>query len=111
MLLLTMVLRMLVYGFDLENLKPTYQLLIGIPGRSNAFAISQKLGLEDSIIKRAASFMEHDQIHVEELLKNIYDDKLFIEKEKEEITKNSNQIALLRKSLEEKENTYRQKRF
>lgn len=102
---------MRVYGFDLENLKPTYQLLLGIPGRSNAFAISKKLGLEDSIIKRAASFMEHDQIHVEELLKNIYDDKLWIEKEKEEITKNSNQITLLRKSLEEKHRNFDEKRF
>ena len=100
-----------VYGFDIENLKPTYQLLIGIPGRSNAFAISKKLGLEDAIIKRAESFLDCNQIHVEELLKNIYDDKLWIEKEKDEITKNSNQITLLRKSLEEKENAYRQKRF
>lgn len=90
-------------GFDLENLKPTYQLLIGIPGRSNAFAISKKLGLEDDIIRRAESFLDSDQIHVEELLKNIYDDKLWIEKEKDEIQKNSNQITLLRKSLEEKE--------
>lgn len=111
MLLLTMVLRMLVYGFDIENLKPTYQLLIGIPGRSNAFAISKKLGLEDSIIKRAETFLKEDQIHVEELLKNIYDDKLFIEKEKEEITKNSNQITLLRKSLEEKQKNFDEKRF
>lgn len=73
-------------------------------GRSNAFAISKKLGLDDNIIKRAESFLDPDQIHVEELLKNIYDDKLWIENEKEQIEKNSNQISLLRKSLEEKEN-------
>ena len=73
-------------------------------GRSNAFAISKKLGLDANIIKRAESFLDPDQIHVEELLKNIYDDKLWIENEKEQIEKNSNQISLLRKSLEEKEN-------
>lgn len=77
-------------------------------GRSNAFAISKKLGLDDNIIKRAESFLDPDQIHVEELLKNIYDDKLWIENEKEQIEKNSNQISLLRKSLEEKENSIKE---
>ena len=101
---------MLANGFDIEHLKPTYQLLIGIPGRSNAFAISKKLGLDNNIIERAKSFLDSDQIHIEELLKNIYDDKILIEKEKEEITKNSNQIDLLRKSLEEKEKVLKEKR-
>lgn len=77
-------------------------------GRSNAFAISKKLGLDSNIIKRAESFLDTDQIHVEELLKNIYDDKLCIENEKEQIEKNSNQISLLRKSLEEKENSIKE---
>lgn len=77
-------------------------------GRSNAFAISKKLGLDSNIIKRAESFLDTDQIHVEELLKNIYDDKLWIENEKEQIEKNSNQISLLRKSLEEKENSIKE---
>lgn len=82
---------------------------MAFPGRSNAFAISKKLGLEESIIQRAQSFLDSDQIHIEELLKTIYDDKLWIEKEKEEIQKNSNQIQLLRKSLEEKERNLSQK--
>lgn len=98
-----------VNGFDIENLKPTYKLLLGIPGKSNAFSISKKLGLNNSIIDRAQSFLDTDQIHVEELLKNIYDDKLWIENEKEEIRKNSNQILLLRKSLEEKEKRLNEK--
>ena len=96
-------------GFDIENLKPTYKLLLSIPGRSNAFAISKKLGLDSSILDRAQTFLDTDQIHIEELLKNIYDDKLFIENEKEEITKNSNQVLLLRKSLEEKEKSLNEK--
>lgn len=88
--------------FDLEHLKPTYKLLIGIPGKSNAFAISKKLGLDEDIIERAYSFINSDNISIEELLKNIYDDKIVIEKEKEEIEKNLAQIELLRKSLENK---------
>lgn len=86
--------------FDIENLKPTYRLLIGVPGKSNAFAISKRLGLSDEIINRANDFLTTDTINIEELLKNIYDSKLIIDKEKQEIEKNSNQILALRKSLE-----------
>ncbi len=86
--------------FDVENLKPTYKLLIGIPGRSNAFAISKKLGLDEKILKRANDFMDNDNIKIEELLKNIYDDRIAIEHEKNEINKNLKQVESLRKSLE-----------
>ena len=68
--------------FDIDYLKPTYRLLIGIPGKSNAFAISQKLGLDSSIINRAASMIDKETIHLEDLLKTIYDDKSKIEDEK-----------------------------
>ena len=88
-------------SFDIENLKPTYQLLIGIPGKSNAFAISKKLGLKEEILLRAKELLKDDDISIEELLKNIYDDKVTIENEKLEIQKNRNQIELLRKSLEQ----------
>ena len=98
--------------FDLENLKPTYRLLIGIPGKSNAFEISQKLGLNSKILNNAKSLLKHDSVHLEDLIKQIYDDKIIIEKEKEEIQNNSNQIKDLREKLEkqlselsEKENT------
>ena len=86
--------------FDIENLKPTYKLLIGIPGKSNAFAISSKLGLSKDILNKATSLLKEDNINIEELLKNIYDDKLKIEKDKEEIEKNLSQVETLRKSLE-----------
>lgn len=89
--------------FDIENLKPTYKLLIGIPGKSNAFAISKKLGLSNEILEKAKSFLEEDAINIEELLKNIYNDKVEIERQKEETSKNLAQIELLRKNLE-KEN-------
>lgn len=91
--------------FDIENLKPTYKLLVGIPGKSNAFAITKRLGMPDSILEKAQSLMNTDNISIEELIKNIYDDKVAIEKEKEKITRNSNQIELLRKSLETETST------
>jgi DNA mismatch repair protein MutS2 len=73
--------------FDIENLKPTYNLLIGIPGKSNAFAISKKLGLDTSIIDRASSLIDDDEIHIEDLLKEINDSKSQIEKEKVQYAK------------------------
>ena len=92
------------FEFDIDNLKPTYKLLIGIPGKSNAFAISKKLGLNDNILNLASSLMKDNDVSIEELMKSIYDDKVKIENEKEKIEKNSNQIEALRKSLEN-ENT------
>ena len=88
-------------GFDLENLMPTYKLLIGVPGKSNAFEISKRLGLSENILDKAKSLLKQDDINIEELLKNIYDDKLVIENTKNEIEKNKTQIEILRKSLEQ----------
>lgn len=96
--------------FDIENLRPTYKLLIGIPGKSNAFAISKKLGLNNQILDMANSLMKNDDISIEELMKNIYDNKLQIEIEKERIEKNSNQIETLRKSLENENNKQKENR-
>ena len=98
------------FEFDLENLKPTYRLLIGIPGKSNAFEISKKLGLNANILQNASSFLKKDKVSIEELLKNIYDDKLLVEKEKEETEKNLNQISSLRQSLEKEKNELDEKK-
>lgn len=68
--------------FDIEHLKPTYRLLIGIPGKSNAFAISRKLGLDENIIEHASSMIDKETVNLEDLLKNIYDSKSKIEDEK-----------------------------
>ena len=86
--------------FDIEKLEPTYHLLIGIPGKSNAFAISKRLGLKTSILDRANSLVEKPDTDVETLMKEIYDDRITIENLKKEEEKNLNQVTLLRKSLE-----------
>lgn len=98
------------FEFDIENLKPTYKLLVGIPGKSNAFAISKRLGLNEQILNVANSHLKDDKIPIEELLKSIYDNKLEIEKQKEETEKNLRQIELLRKSLEQKQDDVLEKR-
>ena len=85
--------------FDLKTLSPTYKLLTGIPGKSNAFEISKKLGLDEKIISRAKSLLTSDEINVEELLKNIHDDKILIEQNKLNLEKELNQASSIRKSL------------
>ena len=87
--------------FDIKALRPTYKLLVGIPGKSNAFEISKSLGLSPQIIDKAKSMLSSEQINIEELLKNIYDDKSKIEKEKEEIELKLQKISELEKSLEQ----------
>ena len=85
--------------FDIENLKPTYRLLIGIPGKSNAFAISRKLGLSEDIISRASSMIDKDSVNLEDLLKSIYDNKSQVEDEKAKISASLKEIEELKKSL------------
>ena len=86
--------------FDIEKLEPTYHLLIGIPGKSNAFAISKRLGLKETILERANNLVEKPDTDIETLMKEIYDDRITIENLKKEEEKNLNQVTLLRKSLE-----------
>ena len=86
--------------FNIETLSPTYKLLLGVPGTSNAFAISRKLGISEEIINRAKEFIDTNKINIEELLTNIYEDKRLIELEKEKTLKNSKEIENLKKSLE-----------
>ena len=85
--------------FNIETLKPTYKLLVGIPGKSNAFEISKNLGLSDDIIDYAKSLMTSDQIDIEDVLKNIYDNKAEIEKEKEELEIKLKNVSDLERKL------------
>lgn len=98
------------FEFDIENLKPTYKLLVGIPGKSNAFAISKKLGLDEQILNVANAHLKEDKVSIEELLKNIYDNKLKVEKQVEETEKNLRQVEALRKSLEKKQDDVLEKK-
>ena len=86
--------------FDINTLSPTYHLLIGVPGKSNAFEISSKLGLSEEIIKTAKSNLTKKDVDFEELLKNIYDNKSKIEHEKAQISEELEKIEALKKSLE-----------
>ena len=97
------------FEFNLETLSPTYKLLIGIPGKSNAFEISKRLGLKESILEKAKSLIDNDNICIEDLLKEIYDNQIEIEKKKDETTKNLNQIEMLRKKLETDYSEYEEK--
>ena len=90
--------------FDLKTLRPTYNLLMGIPGKSNAFEISRKLGIPQDVILNAKSLMDKPAIDSEQLFKEIYDDRVEIAKEKIQIEKNLNQVTLLRKKLEDENN-------
>lgn len=86
--------------FDLEKLLPTYKLLIGVPGRSNAFVISKKLGISDEIIENAKKYINSDTNNIEDLLNKIYRDKQLIENEKMEIENNLKQTTELKNILE-----------
>lgn len=86
--------------FNIDTLSPTYKLLIGVPGSSNAFEISKKLGISQKIIDRANELLDSDEISIEELLKNIYEDKKRAEEEKQKILENSNRVEELKEKLE-----------
>lgn len=89
--------------FNVETLRPTYRLLIGIPGKSNAFAISRKLGLPDYIIDEAKNQMEQKDESFEDLLANLENSRVTIEKEREEIASYKQEIETLKNRLQQKE--------
>src|SRR5699024_7930049 len=86
--------------FNVDTLSPTYKLLIGIPGKSNAFAISKKLGLDGDIIEKVKSLMSKKEIDIEKLLKNIYDNKSKLEEEKTQIESELQKVTELKTELE-----------
>ncbi len=96
--------------FDLETLSPTYRLLIGIPGKSNAFAISKRLGLPDYIIDQAASQLDVSAIDFESMLSELEKSKAEIEKEEAELIKTKQEIETLKLQLKERQDDIKEKR-
>lgn len=85
--------------FDVETLSPTYKLLIGLPGKSNAFEISKRLGLSDNIVENAKELMSKENIEFEEVLKSIDQDRKIIESEKIEIENLKKALKRMEKEL------------
>ena len=88
--------------FDVDTLSPTYHLLIGIPGKSNAFAIAKKLGLDDHVIDGAKSQIDHDALDMETILADLENSKRTIEQEQAEIAANKEEIQKLKDRLTSK---------
>ena len=96
--------------FDVETLTPTYRLLIGVPGKSNAFEISKKLGLSESVIERASEHIKHGDMEFENVISSIEDDKRKAAADRLDAESMRAEIEERLKKLEEKEQALSEKR-
>ena len=88
--------------FDVETLQPTYNLQLGLPGRSNAFQIASRLGLQDKIIEQASNYLEQEDLEVDNMIKEIENDKQNYQQKKEQAEENRQEAEELKEEYEEK---------
>ena len=96
--------------FDVTSLRPTYRLMIGIPGSSNAFAISKKLGLSDEIISAARAEIDQDAVRMDSILTRLEETQKVMESEREDAERYRKEAEILRKRLAEKEKNLAEKK-
>ena len=88
--------------FNIETLSPTYRLLIGVPGKSNAFEISKRLGLVEGVIKRAKEYMSEENLQFENLIRELQEKSIIAKQEAREAKKLKDEAEELKKKFEEK---------
>ena len=88
--------------FDIETLRPTYRLLIGVPGKSNAFEISKRLGLVEGVIKRAKEYMSEENLQFEDLIRDLQEKSILAKRDAREAKKLKDEAEELKKRFEDK---------
>lgn len=96
--------------FDVESLRPTYRLLIGIPGKSNAFAISRKLGLSEEIIDKAKTYISSEDESFENVISDLESQRVALEKEKTKVNEYKKEVESLKAVLKDKEDKMEERR-
>ena len=95
--------------FDVETLRPTYRLLMGIPGKSNAFEISRRLGLKEELIEQAKEFISQEDLRFEDVLSDMERNRIKAQEEREEAKSYLDEVQRIKKRLEENEKQIKEK--